>query len=31
MRDIEYYLEKKDSAASRILVLLQKKKGLTCR
>jgi predicted transcriptional regulator len=29
MRDIEYYLEKKDSAASRILVLLQKKKNLT--
>jgi hypothetical protein len=29
MRDIEYYLDKKDSAASRILVLLQKKKNLT--
>jgi predicted transcriptional regulator len=29
MRDQEYYLEKKDSAASRILVLLQKKKNLT--
>ena len=29
MRDIEYYLEKKDSAASQILVLLQKNKNLT--
>jgi hypothetical protein len=29
MRDIEYYLDKKDSVASRILVLLQKKKNLT--
>jgi predicted ArsR family transcriptional regulator len=29
MRDIEYYLDKKDSASSRILVLLQKKKNLT--
>ena len=29
MRDIEYYLDKKDSAASQILVLLQKNKNLT--
>jgi len=29
MRDIEYYLEKKDSAASQILILLQKNKNLT--
>jgi len=29
MRDQEYYLEKKDSAASQILVLLQKNKNLT--
>ena len=29
MRDIEYYLEKKDSAASQIIILLQKNKNLT--
>jgi hypothetical protein len=29
MRDVEYYYDKKDSAASQILILLQKNKNLT--